>query len=276
MDKLRLSMFVIALIVPIFSLLKIIFIKLWAKWITDKRSPFNAYGDMVCQCHPIGCIKNEKFSTFKLNTDKRVCPCHPKTPLNKMKIPIQLNYDTTQHRKTIRHYNRLGHAHFLTFSCYKSLPFLDRDRTRSWLTEAIGKAKEQYKFSLWAYVIMPEHVHLLVYPSVENYNISLVLKAIKQSVARRAKHYLEKNGHDWLEKLSVKHGNRNIFRFWQAGSGYDRNVTSKNELLEKIHYMHNNPVRRGLVQNPEEWKWSSAGWYNGERDVILAIDEIHL
>ncbi|KAA0243476.1 MAG: hypothetical protein DYG83_05055 [Candidatus Brocadia sp. AMX2] len=194
-----------------------------------------------------------------------------------MKNPIQPNYNTTQqHRKTIRHYNVPCHAHFLTFSCYQGLPLLSKDRTRNWLIESIIMAKEKYQYALWAYVIMPEHAHLLVYPLVENYNISLFLKAIKQSVARRAKHYLEKNDRTWLDKLTVKLGSREVFRFWQAGPGYDRNITSKDELLEKINYMHRNPVRRGLVLNPQEWKWSSAGWYAGEREVVLAVDKMNL
>lgn len=153
---------------------------------------------------------------------------------------------------------------------------LSKDRTRNWLIESIIMAKEKYQYALWAYVIMPEHVHLLVYPFVENYNISLFLKAIKQPVARRAKHYLEENDRNWLDKLTVKFGSREVFKFWQAGPGYDRNITSKDELFEKILYMHRNPVRRGLVLNPQEWKWSSAGWYTGEREVVLAIDEMNL
>lgn len=181
-----------------------------------------------------------------------------------------------QQRKTIRHYNIPGHAHFLTFSCYQRLPLLNRDRTRNWLIETIIEAKENYQYALWAYVIMPEHVHLLVYPKVKNYNISLFLKTLKQSVARKAKRFLEKSSPNWLDKLTVKRGARKVFRFWQAGPGYDRNITSKVELFEKIHYMHKNPVRKGLVLTPQEWKWSSASWYDGERNVVLAVDEITL
>ncbi len=122
---------------------------------------------------------------------------------------------------------------------------------------------------------MPEHVHLLVYPLVQTYNISTFLKTLKQSVARKAKHYLHENNPNWLDKLTVKRGLRKVFRFWQAGPGYDRNINSENELFEKIHYIHNNPVKRGLVSTPQEWEWSSARWYNGERDVLLVIDELN-
>jgi putative transposase len=179
-----------------------------------------------------------------------------------------------QQRKTICHYNSPGHAHFLTFSCYHRLPLLSRERTRRWLIDAIKQAKGKYKYALWAYVIMPEHAHLLVYPLVEVYNISLFLKTLKQSVARKAKHYLKENNRDWLDKLTVKRGSRKVFRFWQTGPGYDRNITVEDSLFEKIRYIHNNPVRRKLVPTPQEWKWSSAGWYEGERDVVLALDDI--
>jgi putative transposase len=67
-------------------------------------------------------------------------------------------------RKTIRHFNGPDHIHFLTFSCYRQLPFFKSDRTKEWLVEAIAKAIEKHKFALFAYVIMPEHAHLLIQP----------------------------------------------------------------------------------------------------------------
>ena len=198
--------------------------------------------------------------------DKLVCPC-----------PICMHMKECEmeqkRRKTIQHYNIPGHAHFLTFSCYQQLPLLNRDRSRYWLITAIIETKKKYKYSLWAYVIMPEHVHLLVYPLVQIYNISLFLKAIKMSVARKAKHYLQENKHEWLDKLTVKRGSRKVFRFWQSGPGYDRNIKTEEELFEKFNYIHNNPVKRGLVLAPEEWAWSSASWYKGKRDVMLKIDD---
>ena len=177
-------------------------------------------------------------------------------------------------RKTIRHFNDPGHAHFLTFSCFRQLPLLNREQTRHWFIQAIGNSREKYGFALLAYVIMPEHAHLIVFPLLPDYEIASFLKAIKQSVARKAKHFLYEHNRDWLEKLTVQRGNRKVFRFWQTGPGYDRNVHTEDELFEKIVYIHNNPVRRGLVSTPEEWKWSSANWYNGKRNAELAIDDI--
>jgi putative transposase len=67
-------------------------------------------------------------------------------------------------RKRCRRYDDPGHAHALTFSCYRRLPLLSKDQTRRWLIEAIDVARRLVHFDLWAYVIMPEHAHLLLAP----------------------------------------------------------------------------------------------------------------
>ena len=86
------------------------------------------------------------------------------------------------HRKAI---NTPGHAHELTFSCYHRFQFLKAERTCQWLADAINAARTKCNISLWAYVFMPDHVHLLIYPNEPDYNISAILKAIKQPVHRR-------------------------------------------------------------------------------------------
>lgn len=69
-----------------------------------------------------------------------------------------------QARKTCRRYDVPGDAHFLTFSCFKRLPLLDRNRTRRWFVEALRLGQEKGQYDLWAWVIMPEHVHLVLLP----------------------------------------------------------------------------------------------------------------
>ncbi len=179
-------------------------------------------------------------------------------------------------RKTVRHYNSPGQAHFLTFSCHGNIPLLNRNRTANWFIEAIIRAKARYDFALWAYVIMPDHVHLVVFSLSCSSDIPGFLKSIKQSTSRKAKIYLKENNVDWLNKLTVRRGNKTVFRFWQSGPGYDRNITSDEELFEKIEYIHNNPVKRGLVSTATEWKWSSACWYRGDKEVLLPVDDIGL
>ncbi|NOZ23829.1 MAG: hypothetical protein GXP25_22350, partial [Planctomycetes bacterium] len=157
--------------------------------------------------------------------------------------------DSPTFRKTVTHFNEPGHAHELTFSCFQRRSFLTKDRTRQYLAEAILKAKQKHQFDVWAYVFMPEHVHLLIWPRKDGYSISQILRSIKQSVSRRAIRYLRRNNPDGLNQLATGEARR-PYRFWQAGAGYDRNVTSRDALLKMIDYMHNNPVRRGLVEAP--------------------------
>jgi len=175
------------------------------------------------------------------------------------------------HRKRCHRYNSPGHAHELTFSCFKGQPFLLSDRTRKYLAEAIVRAKLKHEFDLWAYIFMPEHVHLLIWPRNEIYSISEILLSIKQSVSRKAVLYLRKNDARKLKFMATgqKHTH---YRFWQDGGGYDRNITSRKTLLHTINYIHNNPIRRGLVSKPEDWQWSSVKDWNGSGNGIIPVD----
>ncbi len=176
-------------------------------------------------------------------------------------------------RKLCRRYDDPGQAHGLTFSCYQRLPLLSKDRTRRWLIEAIDEARRRARFELWAYVIMPEHVHLLLAPRSPSVGISQILGRIKRPVGRQAIAYLESTSPGWLARLTVvRSDGTDERRFWQAGGGYDRNVVESETAWKMVDYFHLNPVRRGLVGRPEDWEWSSARWYAGIRPVPLEID----
>ena len=165
--------------------------------------------------------------------------------------------DPYPRRKTCKRHDEPGHAHELTFSCFKRRPFLSRPRPCEYLAEAIAKAKAKHHFHVWAYVFMPEHVHLLIWPLEPVYSISAVLKSIKQSVARRAIRYLRLHNPRGLRRLATGQKNQ-PHAFWQDGGGYDRNVTMLETVPKMVEYIHANPVRRGLVRDPEDWFWSSA------------------
>ncbi len=176
-------------------------------------------------------------------------------------------------RKRRRVYNTPGHAHELTFTCYHGYKMLGNDRARRWVVEAIELARRKHRFQLWAYVLMLEHMHLLVFPTGPDDDLSAVLKSIKQSVSRRAVAWLRINAPEFLQRLRVEWpGGRVEHHFWQQGGGYDRNLWKPEALWASVDYIHMNPVRKGLVERPEDWYWSSARWYAGERDGPLTID----
>ncbi|HVS37466.1 MAG TPA: hypothetical protein VMS17_18025 [Gemmataceae bacterium] len=179
------------------------------------------------------------------------------------------------HRKQVRSYNTPGHAHELTFSCYRRLPLLSRERTRQWFLDALDAARRRRHLALWAYVVMPEHVHVIVWPREPVYEVRLIRTALKVPVQRKALAFLRSNAPEFLNQLRDAQPNGALhYRFWQRGGGYDRNITDPTTLRTMIEYIHNNPVRRGLVARPEDWPWSSARFYEGARDVPLRMDPL--
>ena len=176
-------------------------------------------------------------------------------------------------QKKCKRYNDPGHAHELTFTCFRNQPLLSKDRSRTWLVDAIELAKLQHSFHIWAYVIMPEHAHLLIWPTTPCYSVSKILASVKLSVTRKALTYVRKNSPAFLSRMKDLQPNGEIhYRFWQRGGGYDRNSTEPLAIWNQIIYIHANPVRRGLCRYPEDWMWSSAGLYAGLRDGPLSID----
>jgi putative transposase len=173
------------------------------------------------------------------------------------------------HRKQCKRYDNPGDAHYLTFSCLHQQAFLKGQHAPVWLAEALGRARTRYPFDLWAYVFMPDHVHLLIWPA-EGTSISTILKAIKEPVAKRSLCWVRKHRPDFLARMEDRQPNGKCsHRFWQRGGGYDRNLWTPQEIWEKVSYIHNNPVRRGLVERPEEWLWSSwRAWNEGVAEPI--------
>ena len=179
----------------------------------------------------------------------------------------------TTFRKRCRRENLMGHAHFLTFSCFHRRPYLSRDRARQWLVDSIAYAIDQHEFDLWAYVIMPEHAHLIIFPRKEEYSVSSLLSSIKQPVAKKVINFVRRESPEFLQQMEDRQPNGQIsLRFWQRGGGYDRNLYSQNEVWEKIDYIHKNPVRRGLASSPSDYLWSSAADYEGIRKGSLLIN----
>ena len=139
--------------------------------------------------------------------------------------------------KGLVRYQQAGCFHFVTFSCYRRLPYLDTAEARSLFERSLEAMRPRYDFVVCGYVVMPEHVHLLV-SEPKKALLSKAIQALKLSV-------------------SVQSRQR---PFWQARY-YDFNVHNEDKRIEKLRYMHRNPVKRGLVEKPEDWPWSSFQHY---------------
>ncbi len=173
-------------------------------------------------------------------------------------------------KKLKRYYGR-GDLHFLTFSCYRRLPLLRTIRARNVFVRALGKIRERHKFLLVGYVVMPEHVHLLI-SEPPRVTPSVVLKALKQSVSRDLRKNNRRVSVAQL-RLPFMSAGAGLPRFWQPRF-YDFNVYSAKKKREKLEYMHANPVKRRLVKSPGAWMWSSFLFYDRGEPGLVPIDPV--
>jgi putative transposase len=137
----------------------------------------------------------------------------------------------------LHHYQQTGQLHFITFSCYRRKSHLGSGAGRDLFECALERIRRRYRWAILGYVVMPEHVHLLVNEPGTG-SLARAIQALKLSVAVRQRER----------------------PFWQARY-YDFNIWSKEKVGEKLAYMHRNPVVRKLVAQLEDWKWSSCRHY---------------
>ena len=171
-------------------------------------------------------------------------------------------------------FNIPGHSHFLTFSCWKRRPFLTDRHTCSEFTKALDKARRVEQFDIWAYVLMPEHVHLLIRPRSESDAMADILRRIKEAFSRDILHDWRRCRPRQLIECADTRCNPVRYRFWQPGGGFDRNLWSHGIIRNAVTYIEANPIRRGLVGDSLDWERSSARSRNGRPDVPLVIDPI--
>ena len=166
----------------------------------------------------------------------------------------------------LHRYYGAGYLHFITTSCYQRRALLASRKNRDLFLTVLEQVRRRYRFVVVGYVVMPEHVHLL-FGEPERGNPSVVMQALKQGFARRLLRQLRsqpdpRQGQLWDASLESGH-------IWQRRF-YDFVVFSEKKRVEKLRYIHRNPVKRGLVLEPEQWAWSSFRYYaDGERGPVL-------
>ena len=169
-----------------------------------------------------------------------------------------------------RFYGR-GDVHFITFSCYRRQPLLGTARARNRFVKILDQVRARHDFKLIGYLVMPEHVHLLLTEPCKG-TPSKILQVLKQKVSAA----LRKGGRRFAAgQLELKFPEPQTAQehFWQRRF-YDFNVCSEKKLSEKLNYMHRNPVERRLVGHPKDWMWSSWSHYENKRQGLLRIDAL--
>jgi putative transposase len=152
----------------------------------------------------------------------------------------------------LKRFQQARDLHYITFTCYHRSPYLESAAARDVVEATLERVRRWYGFYINAYVVMPEHVHVLM-SEPERGSVSVAMQMRKQIVSR---------------KLHVQALGK---AFWQRRY-YDFNVWSENKFVEKIRYIHRNPVRRGLVEEPDQWRWSSFRQYAHGVDGAVEIE----
>ena len=148
-------------------------------------------------------------------------------------------------------FHESGQSHFVTFCCYHRRRLFTTDASRQIFESALERVRRSFRLHVYGYVVMPEHVHLLL-SEPEKDTLADALKSLKQGVSRRLID-------DY--PLKPKTGlNGAPQHFWQKRY-YDFNIRNYQQSVEKLRYIHRNPVKAGLCERPEDWEWSSFRHY---------------
>ncbi len=168
-------------------------------------------------------------------------------------------------------FDETGMTHFITFSCYRHLALLTNDLDVYIFLEELERTRRTHDLSLLGYVVMPDHIHLVIH--AENATpLSIIIGYAKSRSAFRIISRWKSAHIPLLSTLCVLRDNRPKHAFWQRRC-YDHNCRNANTVREKIRYCHMNPVKAGLVSSPQDWRWSSYRWYEGLHDNLVQIDE---
>jgi putative transposase len=151
----------------------------------------------------------------------------------------------------LHRYQEAGNSHFLTFSCYHRRPYFGGAHARDVFEQCLEACRAKYEFVISAYVVMPEHVHLLVTEPPAT-PLSTAIQSLKIRVAKS------------LPESP----------FWQRRY-YDFNVVSERKWAEKVLYTHWNPVKRKLVRQPQDWPWSSARTYETMTCRVVRLESFY-
>jgi len=169
--------------------------------------------------------------------------------------------------------------HFLTCTVVSWADVFTRKRYCETVLDSLQYCKEHKGLRVHAFVIMSNHLHLIV-SARESYKLSSILRDFKKFTAKEIlRQIIEDSGEsrqEWLIRLFKYHAkfnqNNKTYQFWKRGY-HPVELISPKWIMQRIHYIHMNPVKAGIVNSPEDYVWSSASHYAG-KSSIFEIDEI--
>jgi putative transposase len=150
------------------------------------------------------------------------------------------------------------------------MPLFASSPAKNLFVKILGEVRDRYGFALAGYVVMPNHIHLLISEPAKG-TPSTVMQVLKQRVSRRIRRKRRKKVSSQQLSFPFRHAHDFWPQFWQPRF-YDFNVWSQTKFVEKLQYMHMNPVKRKLVAHPKDWPWSSFLFYAKKESGLVRID----
>ena len=198
-----------------------------------------------------------------------------------MEIALQAEEERTVY-KSLPKFDDNSYAHFITTNTYRNYPYFQDEEFSQILLEELRFYSAKLGFTIMGYVIMPSHLHLLLWWDKDEQpmlNISTIMLRLKGATARRIINLLRGRSEHPLRPVPQRrermlsatqeradpkaHKQKIKHRLWQRGF-YDFNIYNEETLTEKLDYIHNNPVRAGLVLSPVDYEWSSYRAYSSD------------
>ncbi|HHX08384.1 MAG TPA: transposase [Chloroflexi bacterium] len=165
------------------------------------------------------------------------------------------------------------YVYFVTFTIVDWLPVFINPEATEIVYDSLRFCHANKYLRIHAYVIMPNHVHLLVSDAdFENERLGKTLTEFRKFTGNKLAEYIDANLSEALSQTTrAKQLNDRIRQVWQPG-WHAEALASEQFLMQKLNYIHENPVKKGFVTLPEHWRHSSAGyWINGEIGEIPIV-----
>ncbi len=168
-------------------------------------------------------------------------------------------------------------AHYLTSVTRNRLPVFRQPVLTELVCKALDEARRSAGFLLFAYVVMPDHLHAILGSELKPSKVAQYVNGI---IARRVINYLKDHGYkDSLAKLAHEDRGRGYrFSLWDHHSNMKR-LTQEDVFMQKVNYLHQNPVRTGLINQAKDYRWSSARFWARkpleDEPLEIDIDKIH-
>lgn len=187
----------------------------------------------------------------------------------------------------LKHYIEKGAIYYVTSVTYQRKEIFAQVLPARFLLIVIAYHKYIFEFNLFGYVVMPDHFHILIQPS-ERYGLPKIMQGIKGNFARKYNEWYRFNHIPGITSTGSRHlsadykykkGNKGILYkpVWQEGY-YETVMRTEKDIINRLNYLHNNPVRKGLVKNPDQYEFSSYHQYYGKtrQRIQIPIDKIML